>query len=190
MTNSQITNINTIADELNYEVVFYEDNVIGVVYKKPSNRSKLKINKKIYGYKYNSIERMYDDIERYLTETKRAIEIKAAMKEKDRKENRKKADEVQVGDIFISSWGWEQTNVDAYQVVNKKGITVELLPINLKSIEQVSWGADRVIPVKDSFIKDNDVIKKRLNGNAIRFSSFQHASVHKEGAIYYRSWYA
>ena len=38
---------------------------------------------------------------------------------------------VKVGDVFVDSWGWEQTNIDFYQVVGLRGkSSVELRPIH------------------------------------------------------------
>ena len=34
---------------------------------------------------------------------------------------------LRVGDILYSSWGWEQTNIDFYQVIAIRGSAVDLL---------------------------------------------------------------
>ena len=36
------------------------------------------------------------------------------------------------GDVFVSSWGYEQTNVDVYEVVKVTAKTVILIPIERK----------------------------------------------------------
>ena len=36
------------------------------------------------------------------------------------------------GDIFVSSWGYDQTNVDFYEVVKVAAKTVTLIPIERK----------------------------------------------------------
>ena len=36
------------------------------------------------------------------------------------------------GDVFVSSWGYEQTNVDFYEVVKVTAKTVMLIPIERK----------------------------------------------------------
>lgn len=36
------------------------------------------------------------------------------------------------GDVFVSSWGYEQTNVDFYEVVKVAAKTVTLIPIERK----------------------------------------------------------
>lgn len=60
---------------------------------------------------------------------------------------------VKVGDVFYDSWGYNQTNIDFYQVVALKGATtVELKPLNKKS-RNIGFCSEMVKPIKDSFIK-------------------------------------
>jgi hypothetical protein len=44
-------------------------------------------------------------------------------------EKAKAVELVKVGDIFVCSWGWEQTNVDFYEVTAKSGAKVTLKAI-------------------------------------------------------------
>lgn len=65
----------------------------------------------------------------------------------------------QIGDIIYNSWGYEQTNIEFYQVVGFKGRT----KIVVKAIAQIqvqdsmmSHGmACDVVPVKDNFLSGN-----------------------------------
>lgn len=76
--------------------------------------------------------------------------------EKDRKE--KAGHILQVGDILKHSWGWEQTNIDYYQVVALKGKKKVLLREVDKSVEysKINGHVDSMIgtckPIKDAFI--------------------------------------
>lgn len=115
---------------------------------------------------------------------------------KARKEATKRAAEtVKVGDIFFASWGYEQTNVDFYQVVAKRGQMVDVREIGLKStMEETGPMSDYVVPVKDYFISD-EVITKRVQGLAynggipyLKFDGFNDASL-DDGRPHYRSWY-
>lgn len=51
---------------------------------------------------------------------------------------------VEVGDIFCSSWGWDQTNVDYYKVVRTTAKSAWLVPIGQVMVEQVAWLAENV----------------------------------------------
>jgi len=65
---------------------------------------------------------------------------------------------VQVGQFFYASWGYDQTNVDFYQVVEVKGKTVQVRKVQ-KQVESCSRGSEMVAPQTDAFI--GDVMKKR-----------------------------
>jgi len=45
------------------------------------------------------------------------------------------ASTVEVGDIFVCSWGYDQTNIDFYKVVKKTKTGVSIVPMSKKVIE-------------------------------------------------------
>lgn len=100
---------------------------------------------------------------------------------------------VKIGDIFVMSWGWEQTNVDAYQVVNIKGkSTVILRAINIETVESTGAMSSIVRPVKDSFVEDEEAFEKRvkIDGSTyINMKSYANAYLHTEGRTYTCTWY-
>lgn len=142
-----------------------------------------------FNYRFGTVERMFEYCANYLKRLADAEEAKEARKIA-RAEARKRALEtVQEGDIFVASWGWEQTNIDAYQVVAKKGATVTLREIAVASVEgSEGFMSDRVVPVKDAFIGEE--FKKRITGRGINIDDVRHASPAEEGKEFYRSWYA
>jgi len=42
---------------------------------------------------------------------------------------------VKIGDIFINSWGYDQTNIDYYQVVKKSKKTIKIRAISSEVVE-------------------------------------------------------
>jgi hypothetical protein len=54
----------------------------------------------------------------------------------------------QPGDIYVNSWGYDQTNIDYYQVVKRTPGTVTIRKIGVELIDR------RVFPVRDKFITD------------------------------------
>lgn len=59
---------------------------------------------------------------------------------------------VKVGDVFFESWGYEQTNIDFWQVVELKGTTqIVLKAINKEVVRDCGFRSCMVRPVKDSF---------------------------------------
>jgi len=142
-----------------------------------------------FNYYFGSVERMYDYCSDYLASLARAEEFKAERKAKRAAERAEALTSVKEGDIYVASWGWEQTNVDAYQVVAKKGATVTLREIGVKSVDgSEGFMSDRVIPLKDWFVAKE--FKKRITGKHIKISDCQTAYPAEEGKEFYRSWYA
>jgi hypothetical protein len=57
-------------------------------------------------------------------------ESRSAHKKEQAEKRKNNRIEAEVGDIFYASWGYDQTNVDLYQVVERKGkATVKMQPI-------------------------------------------------------------
>ena len=155
---------------------------------RPSPRARLgyKIE---FNYRYGSVARMIEHVEQFLAGVERAIEYKAQRKAERAAQRVAAVENVQEGDIYVASWGWEQTNIDAYQVVAKKGATVTLREVGLQSVEgSEGFMCDRVVPVKDAFIGKE--FKKRITGKYIKIDDVRSASVAEDGKSFYRSWYA
>ena len=119
---------------------------------------------------------------------------------------------VKVGDLFYSSWGYEQTNVDFFQVVELVGKTsVRVREVNPPIVEDKTYqhgmAADRVYqtsgcgilePAKSSvFIKDQvkgDLKRvksygKRREDVQFNLSSFANAHLCGDKQVAYESWY-
>jgi hypothetical protein len=65
---------------------------------------------------------------------------------------------VAVGDIFINTWGYDQTNADFWQVVWKTAKGLKLRRINSREVE-TGFMCGRATPIKDSFVNDKEVLK-------------------------------
>lgn len=105
-------------------------------------------------------------------------------------------EKVQIGDIFCNSWGYEQTNVDFYEVVGKSGRSVTVREIGCKTVPNstVSHGmADYVVPVKGAFLEKSVPIQKLVSfSGGHPHLTMKHGSCSKtsETEKHYRSWYA
>jgi hypothetical protein len=147
--------------------------------------------KQEWAYRFKSLDALLTFVEKDYNSRIKSIESSATRKT-ERKENAKKqANSVNVGDIFCYSWGWEQTNVDFYQVVEKpSSATVIVRPINYKTLEECSWASEYVRPVKDSFVGERTE-KVRLNGTSFKRSCGYASKVDSpETSKHYHSWYA
>lgn len=62
---------------------------------------------------------------------------------------------VKKDDILVCSWGWEQTNVDFFQVVRATAKSFWVRPISKKMVSAPAAMEAYVEPVKDDFLSDD-----------------------------------
>jgi hypothetical protein len=98
--------------------------------------------------------------------------------------------EFKVGALIVDSGGYDQTQVDFYQVVarTKSGATVTLRPICSKTVPG-SEGMDccKVSPCPDSFVGEKE-LKRKVGQYGVRLT-WGHGSLTTEDSSHYRSWY-
>ena len=85
---------------------------------------------------------------------------------------RNKGHTLKVGDVLNTSWGYDQTNVEYYQLVELKGKATAMFC----EIAQVEHDDSHVLPAVDSFI--GKPFLKRVNSkyNSVKISSCQTAT--------------
>lgn len=74
--------------------------------------------KAVAHYRFSSVERREESLEYYKTTAKNNADYKA---EKKAKKAAVSNEEVEVGAVYYSSWGYDQTNIDFYEVVGRFG---------------------------------------------------------------------
>lgn len=74
--------------------------------------------------------------------------------------NMKLASAVAVGDIFVSTWGYDQTNVDFYQVVGMTKTMVKLREIAKRLVRGRGEPTEYVLPIANKF--QGPMIRKKL----------------------------
>ena len=83
------------------------------------------------------------------------------------------ADQVEVGGIYYTSWGYDQTNVDFYQVVGRTAKTVQYIGLG-KTVQDTDCpAADKVVAA--TAIKGKEVHTAKINGNGWRIGTFRFA---------------
>lgn len=144
-----------------------------------------KQSKSTWHYRFPDIEQMKKKINESISNLMSWEDTKA-----ERKENRKKdISEIKVGDLFVCSWGYDQTNVDFYQVVDVKGKTFTIRAIAGRIVEGSTYShgmADMRVAVKDAFLKNSEPIVKR----SLKMNSYSWLSKTTEKDHHYCSWYA
>lgn len=93
----------------------------------------------------------------------------------ERKEKRKAyRHTLQIGDILKASWGYDQTNINYYQVTEVlSGQTVEVREIGSISRE-TGWQQGDCVPSPGSFV--GEAFRKRVTeGNCVKLASYKYA---------------
>lgn len=76
------------------------------------------------------------------------------------KAERSKPHDVKVGDVFRCSWGYDQTNVDFYEVTRVIGATVEIRAIAQEAVT-TGWEQGQCVPVPGQYI--GEAMRKKVN---------------------------
>lgn len=144
-----------------------------------------KRSKPDFNYKFKTQENLEKYVSEYL---KRLIDHEKSKQE--RKEKRLSFQHtLKVGDILYSSWGWEQTNVDFYQVIEIIGKMVKIREIECSMPKgEEGFMTGYVIPLKDKFYGEKILLKKVLEGNSIKLNSFSWVNFW-DGTPKRTSWY-
>lgn len=83
---------------------------------------------------------------------------------------------LKVGDILVSSWGYDQTNIDFYQVqkVTPKGVVIQA--IQKEVVGDQGKPSEKVMPLKDRWdTRDKPMTKRPGPGGRVKISSYENA---------------
>lgn len=130
--------------------------------------------KAAFHYRFGNVEKAQEHIVGFVAK----VEKDAADKAAEKAERKAKVRELVVGDVLIDSWGYEQTNVDYYQVielVGKSSVTMQKIARE-KSFDR-NGDSGKCVPVLNSFVGE-PFTKKVTNGHWVRMNSF--SSAHKK----------
>ena len=133
------------------------------------------------------------------------LEAKAASRQA--RKHPANAQAVEVGTIFVHSWGYDQTNVDYYEVVRKTGSYVEVKPIAAREVEgSQGFMSATVRPLPGHFLVNSyrmrddrtgeyrEVLRKKVQyterGDAYLSFEYGWCGVTSPSEGRYSSWYA
>ena len=122
-----------------------------------------------FRFRYSSPERREAAVREYFQNRRAVLE-----RQKDRR--KPKARKLEVGHILMAMWGYEQTNVDFFQVTALVGSTmVELRPIRGNTTGESGYMQGYTVPRADAFT--GDPIRRRVNGDRVRIDDVRSASI-------------
>jgi hypothetical protein len=160
--------------------------------------SKARFKKPLFNYRFRSAERMYEFCMEWIEKVERNINAEKARKEQKKLAQQNMKHSFQVGQVLYNSWGYDQTNINFYQIVGVKEKSIVLQEV-CKSIVAGSEGfmCANVKPVENAFIGE-PILKKVIvsvgyNGNVSYYIKAEHGCFCEYGANangVYSSWYA
>ena len=132
-------------------------------------------------YTFTSLE----DMKKKINESISRIMYWEDMKLQRRQSRRQEVDRVRVGQLYSYSWGYEQTNVEFYQVIERIGKKFKMCQITKRYVEseRLSSMASYVVPVRDNFIGES-ILKSSLS---MKFGCLSETNDEEK---HYCSWYA
>lgn len=156
--------------------------------------------KSVQHFRYGTIERMIMGIEEFINNNKKNDDEKTKYKEDQKAKQQAGKDNIndiiKVGDILYDSWGYDQTNIDFYQVTKILGASVMIRPIKSEIVDNNDGGHSMsayVKPVKDDFTGDEIMKKVKFTGDNNYYLPSKYGSISKytkgEKGVY-SSWYA
>ena len=104
-------------------------------------------------YKFNSIEQMNDYVENWFVKVQGRKETQKQYRTDRDTKKREEIKNLKVGDVLVNSWGYDQTNVDFYQVikVGERSFTIRPIASKFDKTQSRSAGSDSVLPDIDNF---------------------------------------
>ena len=163
----EIKDVNTDA------VAYVEDWENGTKYTAMVFAGKRSKYDKYYGFK--TAERRDEYVKQYFEDIAASYESKKKYAEKKKAMAVENQDKYKVGDVLVSLWGYDQTNVDYYQVIEKTAKMVTIQKIASESVEIHCGGAyESVMPTKNNFI--GKPIKKKVGAYGVNLNSYATAS--------------
>jgi hypothetical protein len=111
-----------------------------------------KSEKPVFHYSFRSVEQRM----KYVTEWVGNIEGHQARKLAEREKRKAFTHDVKVGDIFRSSWGYDQTNIDYYQCTKLIGSHMMEVREICQEAEETGFMQGKCVPVPGSWATEPD----------------------------------
>lgn len=122
-----------------------------------------------FHYSYTSDEKRSARVKTFFESRRAELELKATRKAEEKATGRG----LNVGDVLRCSWGYDQTNIDYYEVTGLIGKTmVEIREINCFS-KETSWAQGESAPAAGQFI--GKPMRRVAKDGAVRMNSFSWA---------------
>lgn len=151
----------------------YKDLVIKITQSKNTDKSVLRIwkgkqSRPFVNYYYRNMEQL----QKSLMDYRRGAdlrEVRINEKKKIKEELRNKPVQMKAGDILTGSWGYEQTNIEMWVVLEVKGKTAKIQRCGASSREEVCFMSYKVKPDRTALC--GDIETKRIQRHSCKDGS-------------------
>lgn len=146
-----------------------------------------KRNNHDFYYSFTSLSKAESFIENYIESLKNKAASKMTYAVEKKKRSNGFLEKLEKGMILVTSWGYEQTNVEFFEVVQVKGCSVFLREISC-DLSETGFMCGNALPRKGEYV--GEIIKRVVRGgDYVKISDSRSAHLW-DGRAMYRSWYA
>jgi hypothetical protein len=100
-------------------------------------------------YEFKSSEKMKEFLAQWIDKYFKREKYNKELKAKKKAAIEEKAKSIKVGDIYYTSWGYDQTNIDFYKVLDIKGKKATLVKVGKNRVQEEK-SYDFVVPAPDA----------------------------------------
>jgi len=161
-------------------------------------KSKARFPNYLFNYRFRSVERMVEFCNEWINKVEANIKANNELKAKKKEAQKVMNHHFKEGMIIYNSWGYDQTNIDFYQVIESKEKSIKLRKICKSRVEgSEGFMCANVKPIENEFIGEPFLKKVNLsvsyNGNISYYIKAEHGCFceykNSESGVY-SSWYA
>jgi len=107
--------------------------------------------KMVVHYRFRTIDQLNDYFTKWYNSIEEAIEAEQAQKEALKNARQNFVNPFKVGQVLYDSWGYDQTNIDFYQIVEVGKMSVKIRPIGQIMTRAAGFMCEYVKPAIDEF---------------------------------------
>lgn len=105
----------------------------------------------VFSYWFKTSEAREQYIEKFMEQKKENERVMTDRKAVQRKAQEEVVNPFKVGEILYDSWGYEQTNIDFFQIIEVGKKSVKIRKIGQKLVREAGWLCEYVAPAIDDF---------------------------------------
>lgn len=137
----------------NFEIITGEIEKIGFIARIDRITARAKFGRKVVAnYRFKTVEGRDNYVVKFMLDNDKRNTEKEQQKSKIRAIRDNFVNPFKVGEVFYDSWGYEQTNIDFYQIVEVKNKSVVIRKIGQIYDKCTGWASETVKPNVDDFI--------------------------------------